>query len=317
MASAPPSAVKSSTADAITALFAVLASLARRPPDQPAHDRDLRGQRRAARRLPRRGRHARPRSVRSVASTSRRSSRTCSPARRPPPPTTAIAAARRSSRWCAEEGEVRESPMARMKPPRLPEAPAPASSRGQLRKLVETTEKDRSFVGDPRRRDPAAVPRHRDPTGRAPGRGACRRRPRRGPPQGDRQGQPDAVRAGRRHDRPGARSLPPPPCEASGRGLPCPVARPQGSTPRDGARQARARACGSRRARRASTRTCSVTHMRTRCSMPGCRRRTSWPWPAGGAGTWWLGMPAETRAQRAIKAARALSPGDRLEDGRR
>jgi site-specific recombinase XerD len=49
--------------------------------------------------------------------------------------------------WCVEEGEVRESPMARMKPPRLPEAPPPVLREAELRKLVETCEKDRTFAG--------------------------------------------------------------------------------------------------------------------------------------------------------------------------
>lgn len=50
-------------------------------------------------------------------------------------------------RWCLEEGEVRETPMVHMKPPRLPEAPAPVLLEPQLRKLVETTERDRTFAG--------------------------------------------------------------------------------------------------------------------------------------------------------------------------
>jgi site-specific recombinase XerD len=50
-------------------------------------------------------------------------------------------------RWCLEEGEVKRSPIELMKPPRLPEAPPPVILEAQLRKLVETTEKDRTEAG--------------------------------------------------------------------------------------------------------------------------------------------------------------------------
>ncbi len=146
MASAPPSAVKSSTADAITALL-------------PSWRRSL-----AARRIS-------PRTIATYAVSVEQLAGYLAAAGMP----TAVGAIRREHveafiedlltrkapatahnryrgcqaffAWCAEEGEVRESPMARMKPPRLPEAPAPVLLAGQLRKLVETTEKDRSFVG--------------------------------------------------------------------------------------------------------------------------------------------------------------------------
>jgi site-specific recombinase XerD len=49
--------------------------------------------------------------------------------------------------WAQEEGEVRESPMARMKPPRLAETPPPVLRERELRRLLETTEKDRTFNG--------------------------------------------------------------------------------------------------------------------------------------------------------------------------
>lgn len=49
--------------------------------------------------------------------------------------------------WCLEEGEVRESPMARMKPPRLQETPPDVLREGELRRLLELTEKDRTFAG--------------------------------------------------------------------------------------------------------------------------------------------------------------------------
>jgi len=41
-------------------------------------------------------------------------------------------------RWLVEEGEVRESPMARMKPPAIPETPPPVLRDEQLKKLLET-----------------------------------------------------------------------------------------------------------------------------------------------------------------------------------
>jgi site-specific recombinase XerD len=56
--------------------------------------------------------------------------------------------------WLREEGEVRESPMARMKPPRLPEAPVPVLGDPDLRKLLDVCAKDRSFAG---RRDEAIL----------------------------------------------------------------------------------------------------------------------------------------------------------------
>jgi site-specific recombinase XerD len=56
--------------------------------------------------------------------------------------------------WLVEEGEIRESPMAKMKPPRLPEAPPPVLTATELRHLLEVTEQDRSFSG---RRDEAIL----------------------------------------------------------------------------------------------------------------------------------------------------------------
>ncbi len=56
--------------------------------------------------------------------------------------------------WLVEEGEIPDSPMARMKPPRLPEAPPPVLDATQLRRLLEVTERDRSFSG---RRDEAIL----------------------------------------------------------------------------------------------------------------------------------------------------------------
>lgn len=50
-------------------------------------------------------------------------------------------------RWCLDEGEVRVSPMERMKPPRLPEAPVPVLRDPELRKLLAACARDRSFTG--------------------------------------------------------------------------------------------------------------------------------------------------------------------------
>jgi len=56
--------------------------------------------------------------------------------------------------WLVEEGEIRESPMARMKPPRLPEAPVPVIRDDDLRRVVVACERDKSFEG---RRDEAII----------------------------------------------------------------------------------------------------------------------------------------------------------------
>lgn len=56
--------------------------------------------------------------------------------------------------WLAEEGEIRNSPMERMKPPRLPEAPPPVLREAELGALFAVCERDRSFAG---RRDEAIV----------------------------------------------------------------------------------------------------------------------------------------------------------------
>jgi site-specific recombinase XerD len=57
-------------------------------------------------------------------------------------------------RWCLEEGEVRVSPMKRMRPPRLPEAPVPVLRDIELRWLLAACARDRSFAG---RRDEAIL----------------------------------------------------------------------------------------------------------------------------------------------------------------
>lgn len=47
--------------------------------------------------------------------------------------------------WLAEEGEIKESPMARMKPPRIPENLPPVLTEAQLKTLLNTCAKGREF----------------------------------------------------------------------------------------------------------------------------------------------------------------------------
>src|SRR5664280_548718 len=56
--------------------------------------------------------------------------------------------------WLVEEGEIPESPMDRMKPPRLPEEPPPVLREGDFRRLLESCERDKTFAG---RRDDAIL----------------------------------------------------------------------------------------------------------------------------------------------------------------
>jgi site-specific recombinase XerD len=56
--------------------------------------------------------------------------------------------------WLVEEGEIKESPMARMKPPRLPETPPPVLRDAELRAVIGTCEGDKTFYG---RRDEAII----------------------------------------------------------------------------------------------------------------------------------------------------------------
>jgi site-specific recombinase XerD len=48
-------------------------------------------------------------------------------------------------KWLVEEGELRESPMARMHPPRVPEQPPPVLSQDELKALLGTCTKVRTF----------------------------------------------------------------------------------------------------------------------------------------------------------------------------
>lgn len=57
-------------------------------------------------------------------------------------------------RWAVDEGLVAESPMARMKPPRLPEAPPAILRDPDLRSLLAACERDKDFIG---RRDTALI----------------------------------------------------------------------------------------------------------------------------------------------------------------
>jgi site-specific recombinase XerD len=57
-------------------------------------------------------------------------------------------------RWLVDEGEIRTSPMERMKPPRLPETPPPVLRDSELRRLLAVCAEDKSFAG---RRDEAIL----------------------------------------------------------------------------------------------------------------------------------------------------------------
>jgi site-specific recombinase XerD len=49
-------------------------------------------------------------------------------------------------RWLVDEGEIRESPMARMRPPRLPDQPPPVLRADEQRRLLAVCEADKSFA---------------------------------------------------------------------------------------------------------------------------------------------------------------------------
>jgi site-specific recombinase XerD len=57
-------------------------------------------------------------------------------------------------RWLHEEDEIHDDPMARMKPPRLPEEPPPVLRVAELRALLTMCERDKTFAG---RRDEAVL----------------------------------------------------------------------------------------------------------------------------------------------------------------
>lgn len=56
--------------------------------------------------------------------------------------------------WLTDEGEIRDNPMARMKPPRLPEEPPPVLREADFKRLLEVCERDKTFAG---RRDDAVL----------------------------------------------------------------------------------------------------------------------------------------------------------------
>jgi site-specific recombinase XerD len=57
-------------------------------------------------------------------------------------------------KWAADEGLVERSPMATMRPPRIPETPPPVLRDEQLTRLLRAVEADKSFAG---RRDAALI----------------------------------------------------------------------------------------------------------------------------------------------------------------
>jgi site-specific recombinase XerD len=57
-------------------------------------------------------------------------------------------------KWLCEEGEIRESPMSKMKPPRVPENPPPVLREEQLKALLRTCERGNSLE---ERRDAAII----------------------------------------------------------------------------------------------------------------------------------------------------------------
>ncbi len=64
------------------------------------------------------------------------------------------AACQQFFKWAVDEGLIRESPMAKMRPPKLPEVLVPVLSDAQLRRLLAAIDADTSFRG---RRDSALV----------------------------------------------------------------------------------------------------------------------------------------------------------------
>jgi site-specific recombinase XerD len=54
-------------------------------------------------------------------------------------------------KWAVDEGEISESPMARMRPPRVPEQPVPILTEAQLKAFLATCERDRNATFEDRR----------------------------------------------------------------------------------------------------------------------------------------------------------------------
>ena len=63
-------------------------------------------------------------------------------------------------KWCEEEGEIRTTPMARMKPPRVPETPPDVLKEDQLRALLAACDRHKDFEGQPGRCLGSRVHRH-------------------------------------------------------------------------------------------------------------------------------------------------------------
>lgn len=59
--------------------------------------------------------------------------------------------------WCVRDGEVKASPMERMRPPKLVEEPPAVLREGDLRRLLDTTDRDKTFSGV---RDATPTPQH-------------------------------------------------------------------------------------------------------------------------------------------------------------
>lgn len=57
-------------------------------------------------------------------------------------------------KWAEDEGLIKDSPMAKMRPPKIPEQPVPILRDDDLRKLLAVVEKDTSYAG---RRDTALI----------------------------------------------------------------------------------------------------------------------------------------------------------------
>jgi hypothetical protein len=120
-------------------------------------------------------------------------------------------------RWLEDEEEIAVNPMARRKPPMVPDKPIPVVPEDALRRLLAACA-GKGFEGPPRHRPYHLPAGHRCPPRR--GRRPAGRRPRLRPGRrsGPRQGPPGTCPSVRAHDGGGAGSLPPRPSSAQGRG---------------------------------------------------------------------------------------------------
>ncbi len=76
------------------------------------------------------------------------------------------ASLRQFFRWCQDEGEIRESPMARMRPPAVPKQPVPVLAEEELRTLIRTSEPGYHLLRPEGFRAAAGVRRQRRSAGR-------------------------------------------------------------------------------------------------------------------------------------------------------